>query len=321
MLLRKGKKGWALILGLMAFGIVGLAGCSTGDKSSEEKVESAQSIVVEHELGEAEVNKNPEKVIVFDYATLDSLNKMEVEVIGLPKSNLPSYLESYSDEKYEDVGTLFEPDFEKIFELDPDLILISGRQQELYSEFAEIAPTVFLTVDNQDYIGSLSKNLNTLGEIFGKEEFVGKEIESINDRISELKNKVEESGKNALVIMANDGALNAYGNNSRFGVIHKEFGFPAADENIEVSKHGQNVSFEYILELNPDIVFVIDRGAVAGGSVAAENVMENDIVKMTDAYKNGDINYLNSHIWYVSSGGIESTGTMIDEALKAIEKN
>ncbi|MCC5910833.1 MAG: siderophore ABC transporter substrate-binding protein [Clostridiaceae bacterium] len=313
------KKGLVLVALLMFVSMVGLIGCSSTEVTGGEEVESVETVTITHELGETTVNKNPQRVIVFDYATLDSLNQMDIEIIGLPKSNIPGYLSKYNDAKYEDVGTLFEPNFEKIFELQPDLILIAGRQRELYGELAEIAPTVFLALNNQDYINSFKSNVIVLGEIFDRADFVNEEINKIETQINELNAKVKETDQNALIIMANDGALSVYGNNSRFNLIHQEFGFPAADENIEVSNHGQSISFEYILEVNPDIIFVIDRAAVTGGSNAAESVLDNDIVKMTYAYKNDAINYLSAHVWYVASGGFEGTKIMIEEIASALE--
>ena len=120
--------------------------------------------------------------------------------------------------------------------------------------------------------------------------------------------------------MANDGNISAFGEGSRFGLIHKEFGFAPADSNIEVSNHGQSITFEYILEKNPDYVFVIDRAAVAGGNVTAEQIFDNDLIKETDAYKNGRIVYLTSQIWYVASGGLQGTNIMIEDIQQALSK-
>ncbi|TCT15665.1 iron complex transport system substrate-binding protein [Natranaerovirga pectinivora] len=312
------KKNLMLVAILTIISIVGLTGCSKNE-TTEVLAEPTETVTIAHELGETTVVKNPARVIVFDYATLDSLNQMDVEIIGLPKSNIPAFLGQYNDGKYEDVGTLFEPNFEKIFELQPDLILVAGRQREVYDELAKIAPTIMLSIDNQNYMASFESNLRALGQIFDKEEFVNNQLNDIEKRINELNALVAGSNKKALIIMANDGALSAYGKNSRFNLIHQEFAFPAADENIEVSNHGQKISFEYILEVNPDIIFVIDRAAVTGGSNAAASVLDNDLVKMTNAYKNNGINYLSSHIWYVASGGVEGMNIMISEVEAAIK--
>lgn len=117
----------------------------------------------------------------------------------------------------------------------------------------------------------------------------------------------------------NSSWVSAYGAGSRFGIIHDEFGFAAADEKIEVSTHGQSISFEYIVEKDPDYLFVVDRGAVVGGESSAKQVVENDLVKNTKAYKNGKIIYLDPDYWYLSGGGLESVAGMTEEVSGSIE--
>lgn len=279
----------------------------------------AETVTVTHNLGTATVVKNPEKVVVFDYAILDSLDQMGVEILGLPKSNIPEFLKKFEAPKYINVGTLFEPNFELIYELEPDVIFISGRQETVYKELAEIAPTVYLAIDTNDYLGSFEKNLTVLGEIFGKEEFVKAEVAKVRSSIEEVSRKVREKGASALILMANDGSLSVYGPGSRFDIIHSEFGFKPADPNIQVANHGQNISFEYLLKINPEYILVIDRGATVGGSISAQQVMDNVLVRSTDAYKKNRIIYLASQVWYVASGGLEGTKTMIEDIEKAIE--
>ncbi len=317
------KRKISLLVILSLVVVMALTACG-GKEAPEEPVvanppEEAVEMTITHELGTAVLNKNPETIVVFDYATLDTLDEMGIEIAALPKSNIPTYLDKYNDEKYEDVGTLFEPNYEKIFELNPDVILISARQATVYEELQKIAPTVYLTTSTTDYIGTVNNNIRTLGELFGKEDFAEEKIKAINDGVKEVNDKAVASGKNALVVMVNEGNLSAYGPGSRFGVIHGEFGFTAADEGIEVSNHGQSITFEYLAEKNPDYIFVIDRAATVGGSTSAEQTLNNDIVKMTDAYKNNQIIYLNSQIWYVSSGGLKGTSIMIEEINNAIK--
>ena len=95
--------------------------------------------------------------------------------------------------------------------------------------------------------------------------------------------------------------------------MHDVLGFTPADEKIEVSTHGQNISFEYILEKNPDVLFVIDRDAAIGNGASAQGAIENDLVKKTEAFKNNKIVYLNGEYWYLSGGGLLSMKEMIKE--------
>ena len=274
----------------------------------------AEEMTITHELGEVTLEKNPQNVVVFDYGLLDIMDNLDIEVSGLPMGSIPSFLDKYNDEDvYTNLGTLKEPDFEKIFEMEPDVIFISGRTVDAYEELSKIAPTIYLTVDNEDYMNSVEANAKLIGELFEKEEIVEEKIASLKEKVETIRGKVEEKGENALIILANDGSLSSYGAVSRFGILHNTLGFKEADENIEGSTHGQSVTYEYILEKNPDNLFVIDRAAVVGGETDASSTMENEIINETDAYKNNKIHYLNAETWYITSGGFTGTDRMLDE--------
>lgn len=278
-------------------------------------------LTIKHKLGEAKLKKNPQKVAVFDYGVLDSLDKLGVEVTSVPQSYLPGYLEKYKDSKYVDAGTLFDPDFEKLNEIKPDVIFISGRTYDKYEELNKIAPTIYIEVDTVRYMESFATNMKTLGEIFGKEKEVDAELAKINDAVKAVHDKAAASGK-ALVVLTNEGKISVYGAGSRFGIIHDVLGFAQSDEKIKASTHGQSVTAEYIAEKNPDYLFVIDRGSVVKSDKSApsgKQTIENDLTKNTNAAKNGHIVYLDPHYWYVSGGGLLSVSEMVKEVSESIK--
>lgn len=305
------------IFGLL---ILMLAACGTSEDESgnqdeaDNTEEEPQTVTVDHELGETEVDVNPEKVVVFDFGVLDTLDELGVEVAGVPQNNIPSYLDQYESDEYENVGSLKEPDFEKIAEIDPDLIIISGRQSSLYDQLTDITDaTIYLGVDTERYMDSFEENMQVIADIFDKEEEIDEKMTAIEESITELNEKAEDSDKDALIILSNDDKISAYGPSSRFGIIHDVFGVEATDENIEASTHGQNVSFEYVKEENPDILYVIDRSAAIGEESSAKAIVENQLVESTEAYKNDDIYYLDPDFWYLSGGGLQSVQEMIGE--------
>src|SRR5690625_3048287 len=131
-----------IIVGLFTLVIAGCGAKNEGNNQSKEnetaETKEAATVTITHELGETDVDKNPKKVVVFDFGALDTLDELGVDVIGVPQMNIPPYLEKYESDEYENVGSLKEPDFEKIAEIDPDLILISGRQADLYDQLSEL---------------------------------------------------------------------------------------------------------------------------------------------------------------------------------------
>ncbi len=317
-------KKWS-ILGLIFSMILVLAACggvsNKEDQSkttSTSKTDTAEKIKIKHKYGEAVIEKNPQKVVVFDFGVLDTLDELGIDVTGVPQATIPSYLKKYADKKYTNVGSLKEPDFEAIHALKPDVIFISARQAELYDQFAEIAPTVFVDFDYTNYMDSFEKNMNMVGEIFGKEDQVASELKDIKTSVGELNEKASALDKKALIVLANEGKISAFGPSSRFGLIHDVFGFGAADKNIEVSTHGQSITFEYIMEQNPDVLFVIDRNVAVGGETGAKKAVENELVQKTKAYKDGKIIYLDSDTWYLSGGGLKSVKLMTEEIKKSL---
>ena len=303
----------AVVLIAGAYAVIGNKNKGATDVSAK------TSVTITDARGEVEVPANPKTVVSFDYGVIDALDSMGIEVAGLPKGSLPSSISKYNDDKYAALGGLKEPDFEAVSALNPDLIIISGRQEDMYDKFAEIAPTIFLSVDGSKYIEDLTRNLNVLGTIFNKEDVVEEKLATIQDKIEELSGAIKEKDVDALTMMVSEGELSVYSATSRFGIIYNELGMNITDEKIETSSHGQKVSFEYLVEKNPEYLLVIDKGAAVGKEGTAKSVLDNELVKSTDAYKNGNIIYLTSEAWYTIAGGVNSTLTMLND-LEAILK-
>ncbi len=275
-------------------------------------------ITIVHSKGETTVKTNPQKVAIFDFSVLDTLDTLGVDVeVGLPVANIPSYLSQY-EEIATDLGGIKEPDIEAIFNFEPDIIFISGRQSDYYDELSEIAPTVYVDLDSATYMEDFTYNVTYLAQIFNKEEEAESMLSDIENRIEEIKAIANESDEKALIVLTNDGAVSAYGSGSRFGIIHDVLEVKQADENIEVSTHGQEVSFEYISEVNPDILFVIDRNDIVSSDVEYTNPLENELVLGTNAGQNGKIIMLDSEIWYLAGGGLSSVAEMIEEVAAAL---
>src|SRR5690625_3668302 len=266
-----------LTLILMSVFVLALAACG-GTNEGEATENESEEVVVEHELGETTVEKNPENVVAFDFGSLDTLDKLDIDVAAVPKQNIPEYINQYDTDEYENVGSLKEPDFEKLAEVDPELIIISGRQADLYDQLTEIAPTIYLGVDETDYMNSFENNVGIIGEIFNKEEEAQTELDAIEEQVDATAEKAEEADKSGLIVLANDDKISAYGPSSRFGLIHDVLGVNPVDEDIEASTHGMNVSFEYVTEQDPDLLYVIDRSAAIGEESAAEIVVENKLM-------------------------------------------
>src|SRR5690625_3076029 len=129
---------------------------------------AAQTITISHVQGETDVPLNPQKIFSFDYAAIDTLQLLGVEVDGLPPLANSPY--EFGKEDALNIGSLFDPDYELIAAEMPDLIIIGGRSADQYNELSRLAPTIDLSFDSDDTYADFLRNTRILAAIVGQEE-------------------------------------------------------------------------------------------------------------------------------------------------------
>ena len=276
------------------------------------------------ELVDVEVPFDPQRIAILDLASLDILDELGVgdRVVGTASTSL-DYLQSYvTNDSIANLGNIKEADMEAVMACEPDIIFIGGRLSKSYDALCEIAPVVFLATDaEKGVVESTRENAMTIASIFGLEDHVEALMADFDSRIDALKAFAE--GKTAIVGMTTSGSFNVLGNDGRCSIIGKEIGFEniGVDANIDTSTHGNEASFEFIVDKNPDYIFAMDRDAAIGtdGAQLAQEILENELVKSTDAYKNGHIVYLaHPNVWYTAEGGIQALNEMLSDLESAL---
>lgn len=281
---------------------------------------AAQEITVPHAQGDTVLPGVPAKVLVQDWATFDNLSALGVAVAGVPSSNAPSYLAGVIPADALQIGSLFEPDFEGIAASQSDIYFVAARSAEAYATAKDILPTVDMSLaDNSDIIGGIEANLTKLGEIFGLEDKAAELNVALDAKVAEVKAAAEGKG-NALVLVTNAGNVGVYGPDSRVAWIHNQVGIPSAMADVEDGDHGgDGVSFEFILETNPDWLFVVDRDAGTGESTgAAAALLDNELVNQTKAAQAGHIVYLDPQAAYITMHGYTGVMLLLDQVLAGL---
>lgn len=273
-------------------------------------------LTIVHAQGETLVKKNPQKIVSFDVASIQTIEFLGGTLAGVPALELSEVSLSSSDAEV--VGSLFEPDYEAINALQPDLIIVAARSAAAYPDLSKIAPTIDVSF-GASMIDSLSQVTTTLGAILGKEAEAETALADIDARVSSLQALAADAGT-GMVIMVSGGALSALAPNNAQGgrgaLIYDVLGIKPPIEDLEAATHGEPISFEFLLEHNPDWLFVIDRDVATGEAEesAAAEVLDNDIVHQTTAYTEDQIVYVNPFDWYIITGaGIPSMDRMLGE--------
>jgi iron complex transport system substrate-binding protein len=133
--------------------------------------------------------------------------------------------------------------------------------------------------------------------------------------------------KNVLLGMYNANALGLMDTASQLNIIAKELGANNLSESVgEVEKatHGEEASWETIITLNPEYMFILDRSTATEAAdqsvMGVREVIENDLIKELDVYKNDKIVYFIEHanVWYTSTGGVQALDTMLTDLEGAV---
>ena len=133
--------------------------------------------------------------------------------------------------------------------------------------------------------------------------------------------EIAPTAGNALFISISGGRISAFGPGSRFGWVHDDLGIVPVIEDVEEATHGEAVSFEFLLETDPDWLFVLDRDAAVGtaeGAQPAQQVLDNDLVHQMKAWQNDQVVYVNPVNFYIVNGGLFTLNEMIVEVGSAI---
>lgn len=273
------------------------------------------TITVSHQLGKTTLNTKPERVVVIGTGSLDALDYFGIKPVAVSKTSMmPNYLLKYNAKEFASSGSLNEPDFEAIYMQKPDLIIIGSRAINAYSELSKIAPTVMFAPASNGYWQSTQQQWRMLADIFEIQEQVEAKIASVDTAISEIAQYNKTNNVKALTVMSAGGNITTFGAQSRFSAIYRDFGFQEVAPNIKESLHGDLISYEFISNVNPANIFIIDKDKLINKDKSrTREEFANPLVKSTDAYKNDKLHYLDINAWYLALAGVTATDKMIQD--------
>lgn len=316
---------WLFPLALTA--LVTLPGCdqqaSVAQTAAAEKF--AEPVVIEHKLGSAVLAHRPQQVAALDMNEADFLDQLGIPIAGMVKDFVPHFLTKYKDDpNVADLGSIVQPNLERIYALRPDLVLITPVQATHYQTLAEIAPTLYFDVDfrnsQKKHISAVKEHLLTLGRVFDKEALAQQKAQALDARVAEVRRITEGRPETALVVLHNNGAFSSFGIQSRYGFIFEALGVKPASTDIESGLHGQPISSEFIHRTNPDVLYIVDRTAVMEHRpvMSAEHIA-NPLLRQTRAWKNGRVVLVDADAWYLTAASVTSLMLMMDDVIKGYQ--
>ncbi|QIL84162.1 ABC transporter substrate-binding protein [Diaphorobacter sp. HDW4A] len=263
------------------------------------------SIDVRHAKGNARLAANPRRVVAYDLASLDILQSLQLPVAGVPRAAFPQYLQGFGDQtRYPVAGSLFEPDFDALSRIRPDLILVGGRSAARSETLARIAPTLDMSTRGTHLLEDMGRNVQTLAALYEKQAHGEQLMKQVLGDTAALKPITAKAGRGLLVLAIND-KLSPQAPGTRFGLLYDVLGVQPALAADKVPARGQPFTMEDIARIDPDWLYVIDRnaatGSAAGGgaAISSEKVFDNATIRATTAGKRGQVVFLDPKGWYL----------------------
>lgn len=249
----------AIISGLLLYYLPDMTSGHNAESNKTSQTFKEKTIV--HDFGTTELKKAPKRIVILDNLYGEILNPLDITPVGATTGQADSqefstlFKKQYKDAKVVSVGWQGNPDLDKIAELKPDLILMTGEQEDLYDELSEIAPTVgyqINTDENWDYHETSLK----VAEIFDKRDEMKKDLDRLDAReavfAENVKAKFGDQKLLYLRVTDNDIRYYAYGH---FGYLYDTYHFNRA-ETFNPDDMFQVIDPDKLKDINPDLLIV-----------------------------------------------------------------
>ena len=249
----------AIISGLLLYYLPDMTSGHNAESNKASQTFNEKTIV--HDFGTTELKKAPKRIVILDNLYGEILDPLDITPVGATTGQADSqefstlFKKQYKDAKVVSVGWQGNPDLNKIAELKPDLILMTGEQEDLYEELSEIAPTVgyqINTDENWDYHETSLK----VAEIFDKRDEMKKDLDRLDAREAVFAENVKAKFGNQklmyLRVTDNDIRYYAYGH---FGYLYDTYHFNRA-ETFNPDDMLQVIDPDKLKDINPDLLIV-----------------------------------------------------------------
>ena len=299
----------AIISGLLLYYLPDMTSGHNAESNQISQTFKEKTIV--HDFGTTELKKVPKRIVILDNLYGEILDPLHITPVGATTGQADSqefstlFKKQYKDAKVVSVGWQANPDLDKISELKPDLILMTGEQEDLYDELSEIAPTVgyqINTDENWDYHETSLK----VAEIFDKRDEMKKDLDRLDAREAVFAENVKAKFGNQklmyLRVTDNDIRYYAYGH---FGYLYDTYHFNRA-ETFNPDDMFQVIDPDKLKDINPDLLIV-----QADSQELLENKLKNNPVwSSLKAVQNNKVIYADYSTYMLGFGIVSQEAIM-----------
>ena len=289
------------------------------DTSSQDTAKQ-ESYTVTHAMGETTIKGEPKRIVILTNEGVEALLAIGVTPVGAVEAWTGDTWYDHTSEQLKDtkpVGTESEPSLEAIAALKPDLIIGNKlRQEKVYKQLNEIAPTVFAETLKGDW----QENFKLYSQAINKEDVGNEKLDAYNKRIEDLKGKFgDKTQQEVSIVRFMAGDVRIYHKDSFSGVILDQLGFARPPEQDIADFAEKGVTKERIPAMDGDIMFYFTYEPGDNEATKLEEEWVNDpLFQNLEVAKAGKVFKVSDVIWN-TAGGYLAANLMLDDLESHIE--
>lgn len=257
-------------------------------------------------------------VISFDHGATDTLVELGLadKILAVPKTGLPDYLSDLADGRA-DAGNLKTPDLDVVADIDPDLVLVTGRQGESQEALEAITQVQNVSLLGDNYREAVRIRVLGLGTLYGRYNEASAGLQALWDDVEQARAGISGS-PSVVVVTHNDGNFSLRDDAVVSQLLELER--PAVPAGVESLTRGSRVftpvSPAVLAEMAPQHLFVVDRSAAIGAGRLDEAALRQAL--NAAGGDNIQVTVLSPRLWYLSGGGLQSIRLQVDEIVNAL---
>ncbi|SFL53536.1 iron-siderophore ABC transporter substrate-binding protein [Pelosinus propionicus] len=320
-----------IVVILLSLGIVagGLVGCSNHLKTNIVSQSSSDSskmprkeavfprTYIDSKGNKISIEKQPQRIAMVAFPLVETMFALNAPPVAAPQvtvmtqwDSLKPYLAANS---LIDLGSQTSINLEKLLDVEPELIIGTRYNEEIYDELSKIAPVVLL--DTQPLSLDWRSVPREIAKVIGKEQDAEMRIAQLELLIVQSRDKLlpyqEETF--AFLALADKGSFGIYGKQNYPAYFDDQSGLGLHVPNGYPEKTGR-ISLERLAELNPDHIFLMK---VPGIEKKMEDLKGNSIWSALQAVKRGHVYFLDRSGFTV---GIVATEYGVKSVVKTLAK-
>lgn len=297
-----------ILLAAMLPALAGCGGAGGGAGNAEGgKTEESSGRMIETAMGKVEVPANPQRVVVLDTGELDSAMTLGVKPVGAVEAikgeGYPSYLKG--TEGIESVGTIQQPNLEKIASLNPDLILSSKlRHEKIYDQLSRIAPTVLTETTGVTW----KENFEVHARALNKTEKARQVKSDYQKRIKNFRQAMGDSPPKVSIVRFLPNDTRIYQKASFIGTVLEDAGLPRPPSQNVNDFAIRNASAEFIPKMGGDVIFVTTYGPAK--DTTKQKITSDPLWQQLEAVRQGRVYEVSDDLWMLGIGYTAANGVV-----------